>query len=220
MLAHHLEQDLRLAPRAVILEGVLAHAWDHSDSWFYDHFAQWDRLRAEYPKAGLLFQNGNLPPLGGTRAEWGNVLFNVGNDFKQSGESLSRLYDEIIKYGETGQLGAEMIYYNLKFKGEDPAYPAIPESYRYVQTQIMCNDLTPAFRWRMVQIPPSGRMEFADVPDDSNINFRPSPNNHARTRVLSACISHIWENNFRGEKVAVLLDDRGHCLTDLADTRP
>lgn len=105
------------------------------------HVDQWQRLKSEYPKAARLFANGRLPNLGGTRAEWGNYLFNVGNHYRASGEQLEVLYDELSTFANGGGEGAVMKLIRKKFYGKDPSHPPFPFAMSFVFTRISCQEL-------------------------------------------------------------------------------
>lgn len=141
-LAFHLENDLNMRPRAVVLMGTAGHTFGGMRAWHMSHIDQWQRLKSEYPKAGLLFANGRLPNLGGTRAEWGRYLFNVGNHYRASGEQLEALYDELSASASGGGAGPVMQLIREKFHGEDPSYNhQLPSYLSFVFTKISCEEI-------------------------------------------------------------------------------
>lgn len=166
VLAHHLEHDLGIIPHTVLLMGVTGHATPSFDSWSVDHFDQWHRLMAEYPKAGLLFANGRLPDVGGTREQWGQYLFDTGNNYRSYGRKLSELFDELEFRRQSGQSGKQIKWFEDFFK-QEPRDPYFWREINYfASTRLGCQELHQSQIYSGQRINKQGRMEFVRWPDE------------------------------------------------------
>ena len=170
-LAFHLENDLGVRPRAVVLMGTVGHKFGAMRAWHMSHIDQWQRLKSEYPKVALLFANGALPNLGGTRAEWGRYLFNVGNLYRASGKQLEALYDELSTFASGGSEGAVMQSIREKFHGEDPPYyPSVPSYISFVFTRISCQEIFNPLDFYGKSIDRNGDMKLTISPNTPQNN--------------------------------------------------
>jgi pimeloyl-ACP methyl ester carboxylesterase len=236
-LAFHLENDLSMRPRAVVLMGTVGHKFGAMRDWHVNHIDQWQRLKSEYPKAGLLFANGRLPDLGGTRAEWGRYLFNVGNHYRESGEQLEALNDELSASASGGGEGPIMRSIRKKFYGRDPPYhPPLPSYVSFVFTRISCQEIFNPLDSYGSSIDRNGNMELIISPntpqnndmcegiaerfpyDSKNFQLQsPLIYLHGETDPqvpLSQCYYHFLNQNLSRRKEWILVERGSHSPLD------